>query len=721
MESLNIDIVQQINESLVAPNFNDVAFFSTEGELFRGGIWETSTRPSSHAEIKSNSSDLSNSQRPSPPCMQAAEIENSKILVSKVKESKKAATLRQRKSTPELRASPTAISDESFPMPSITKSLMKKGLHQHKSSDSLRSAFLNKSSVPFDINDHIGELHNLNLDTDFSKKGLEITDSKPTLAGTVKKWGSWYFKERVTTNTEDMGNKSANSSRLHRHASENFHDINLPKSFNNGTTANELLEQSSKDHIESKKSIKSKSKPVNAPIPHSFPPGILDSLSSHSGKSSNFSTSDKLNQDQHFSTPGESTVTPLNHPLATHSLENLISHENFSPRVKQSQSLQNLLAATSRPKDDDQKKIEHISKDEISTLAPVHIAAAEMSNPPIIKSKLGHEALITPKSTIPKSATVPSLLSTLLPSISKSESFPGTQSLSANDNITENGRKLNLADSLLKSPLQKDTYSSKKYATLHKSKSSIDRVRFGVNQSSIITNDHLTRTKSFGFVNNPGQSQIASKEVFDGNSESLSYTFPSLDQVPIELAGGSSNSTFVESPTFSVPLLAPPPPMRERTIAKRGSNDNLRRGTRKSSGNLTGSNIYASSHESRSVDSVIAVPIPASTATPYTYEQSLNDFLLETAAKFESTAIFDNLLLDQKRVNNSESYSSSSSVPTLDPKTHHNEETRSVTGSSITAGSVTAFNPSDPTVPAQPILSYRKGKPKRPSQGFKFF
>ncbi|CAH6721237.1 nucleus-vacuole junction protein 2 [[Candida] jaroonii] len=50
-----------IKESLVLPHWDDIVFYDTEGELFRGGIWDKSTRPHEHHHQKTESTSDSES------------------------------------------------------------------------------------------------------------------------------------------------------------------------------------------------------------------------------------------------------------------------------------------------------------------------------------------------------------------------------------------------------------------------------------------------------------------------------------------------------------------------------------------------------------------------------------------------------------------------------------------------------------------------------------
>lgn len=50
-----------IKESLVLPHWDDIVFYNTEGELFRGGIWDKTTRPNEHHHHKTESTSDSES------------------------------------------------------------------------------------------------------------------------------------------------------------------------------------------------------------------------------------------------------------------------------------------------------------------------------------------------------------------------------------------------------------------------------------------------------------------------------------------------------------------------------------------------------------------------------------------------------------------------------------------------------------------------------------
>jgi hypothetical protein len=239
---------------LVAPFYEDFALFSTVNEFFRGGLWDSSVRFQNPAEFESESvtSDVATEE---------TVVET--VIQPKVKErpldpKSSRSSLRHRKSTPDLRSSQSNIEiDESFNMPPLQSNMPRRGMHKHKSSDSLRPGFLD-SPYADPNNEFIGE-----------------TGSKQSLTNSVKRWGSWYFKN--SNEGTDLKRRTSNGSDIFKGG------ISSTQS-KKQSTKNLKLDQSSASPVNKRSSVKSPSissgsgKPVSAPAPHRFPPELLNAI-----------------------------------------------------------------------------------------------------------------------------------------------------------------------------------------------------------------------------------------------------------------------------------------------------------------------------------------------------------------------------------------------------------------------------------------------------------
>lgn len=240
---------------MVAPFYEDFALFSTVKEFFRGGLWDSSVRFQNPAEFESE---------PVPSDVATEETVVETIIQPKVKErpvdpKTSRSSLRHRKSTPDLRSSQSNIElDETFSMPPLKPNMPRRGMHKHKSSDSLRTRFLDSPYADHN-NEFIGE-----------------AGSKQSLTNSVKRWGSWYFKN--SNEGTDFKRRTSNGSDILKGGISSTQ----PKK---QTTKNSKADQSSASSpVNKRRSVKSPSissgsgKPVSAPAPHRFPPELLNAI-----------------------------------------------------------------------------------------------------------------------------------------------------------------------------------------------------------------------------------------------------------------------------------------------------------------------------------------------------------------------------------------------------------------------------------------------------------
>lgn len=668
----------------MAPFGDDFALFNTQAEIFRGGVWDPATRPTKSTKESLDSS-LSNPSIYTSSDMPIEAMEPT--YASPARKITKETKLRQRKSTPDLRSS-RDIDKEIEPMPSLPKNLIRKGLHKHKSSDSLRPAY-NKDHMPFDINDHIGELRRLKTNADLNEKpdrNIEKKmESKPTIANTMKRWGSWYFKD-LASSTDAVGIKVSGTSSTQSTTKDTPRRKSAP----------------SDSHRKPSKKLP-ESKPASAPVPHSFPSELLSSIENINNDSNKPSSLDKSN-----SMVMESHKTPIK--ISSIENPNSFQKERNGHRVKGTRSLYNLIGGSSSSllKEDKKNKNGTFDKQYEPTLNASEVHNQSSWNSVIEPQNLSWDNLDSNNDILSKSG---SKFKGHLPS----SATPHVNSYSEmNTEMIAVDLKANSLQSI-PLPLIPSTRNIE-------SRRAPSHVGSG-NGKTLDPHPLRSRAKSFGPLGHLEHPQYISPTGISDQEETTLLTAPALDQVPIELAGGTDIPAFDLESNFSVPLLAPPPRMHERTIAKRGSSDSLRKGTHKSSRDFSGKVPYAFSLESNSADSVIALPEPLSTATPYTYEQNLSDFLTETTAKFESSQLFDSFMLDQRQSNGPTTTTLSNQFPRAPHKQQSKRELQMETEPTRSTGDPENFlSKTSGKQPNgfPPVLSYRKVKPKQ-SQGFKFF
>lgn len=502
----------------------------------------------------------------------------------------------------------------------------RRGLHRHKSSDTLG---IPTGQAPFELSDHIGELRRLNT----VGSGKPISTTKPGITGTMKKWGSWYFKENGSEKPSRQSKQTLSST---------------TSSSQNGPRRQSAPTTSENGPQESECSIDDK--PANAPAPHKFPSEFLSSIG------------DKASEPKSKTMRRSSSIKSIASYKSTSTISDDSASISSKRKVKGSKSFYNLLGGSSskeaRKKNDEQT-------DAISDFAELPTLQYRKNSASNSYSSENRDSFMHSNSTS-KSASIDS----------------------------SNGSTRRLSEKSSNGSLQ--AQSLKKTPSHH--------------------------TTSFGSFEPPAsfmRNDLSSANSF--NDPPL-FSAPSLDEIPSELIQGNQKppADAIAEP-FQVPMLAIPPPMRERTISKRGSNDNIRSSRLHAKRSFSGKSDHFSGPSMSSNDllgdsSGIAVPDLVPAATAHTYEQGLTAFLQETSAKFESSQLLDNTSFDQykrrdgdgigggRRDFSQESLSKSIRVPSGE----HLQQTQSQ---------------QQPQPQQQPILSYRKVKPKNSqgTGGFKFF
>lgn len=246
----------QVNESLVAPFYEDFALFNTINEFFRGGLWDSSVR-------LQNPSDLDPEPAVNDIATEETVVEtviqpNIKQTPIEVKSSR--SSLRHRKSTPELRSSQSNIEiDGSFPIPPLKPNMPRRGMHKHKSSDSLRTEF---SDSPF-----------ANTSNDI----IDETGSKQSITNSVKKWGSWYFKNNIEGT--DLKRRTSDSSDIIKSGLSSIQPkLQIAKSSKPLPQSSSALPLKKRNSLKNSNVSSGSGKPVSAPEPHRFPPELLNSI-----------------------------------------------------------------------------------------------------------------------------------------------------------------------------------------------------------------------------------------------------------------------------------------------------------------------------------------------------------------------------------------------------------------------------------------------------------
>lgn len=203
-------IRESIKESLVFPNFEDIAFFNTRDEIYRGGIWDSTVRPNAF-DTNAESRDFPE-QEDSDTEVPSAEVISS---IDQSDESQ-SSTLRHRKTAPNLRHEPSA--ESLLTLPTTYQHILSKS--KTRSMDSLVAMGTNESSTSLEspVDPKSSPSTRKPVDNDFvfpepghastypptassfNEDGLKSHTATGTIIDTVKKWSGWYSKDRHNSN-----------------------------------------------------------------------------------------------------------------------------------------------------------------------------------------------------------------------------------------------------------------------------------------------------------------------------------------------------------------------------------------------------------------------------------------------------------------------------------------------------------------------------------------
>lgn len=697
---------------------DDLSFFNTEDEVFRGGIWDHTVRPDRPdrpMDVQSPTS-LYPPDAEGSPGLEATEILDSPVPASPItpqraSTSTSSTSLRHHKTTPDLRnSSPTnltTIADspnrQPFPKPYLKESF--------SSTDSLADDSQPKSS--FDINEHIGELSSTRT---LDSKAGPISDTKATIVETVKKWGwgNWYSKDRRNNNANTEEVKEAPALPPRRDvSSESLRRKStpvLPSKLNRKLSAK--TGSSTSRH---KERLLESNKPISAPIPHSFPPELMDAISSDQPNFPDVINNETINE-RAKPVPPVSRSKSMKESRRKSQSDWELRHEGDKIRKER----KSVSKASVKPTEDDPKH--HVNPSLKLLRKPT--AAAAITIPSAVDAD---SSGTSPSKSIriPKSRNN-SNVSSVSSSTSSSKSFnrgsymakrERTESRETNDiqegkepwEVKESKEVKNVDFEVKPEPKVEESDNDTVF-DMDGTNADIESL---ASKTSASTIHHHVKRKAVG---SGPRAHFKPRSIHQEDLDSIitatddaPLTAPVLDKAPTELA--SSDFMPMTGP-FAAPVLAPPP------LARRGSNENLRR-----SGE-TRTSPYAPVGETQHPGSVIAVPMPVSTAKSYTHDRSnFGDFLSESTSKFESASH-----LDQRDQPQQKEYSTSAHSASLahKPSAHRSSTIKRKPTTSMNHHQQTAPDsptPTTSTLPSeeqQPILSYRKGKSKQ-NQGFKFF
>lgn len=260
-------IREVFKETLVLPYMDDLTFFGTEGEFYRGGIWDKTVRPFNGALERSPSSKLDTKTGGS----SSASVKSEKTGNSSMMGESTATSLPRSKSLRHRNTTAMEVPSNSSEMmgpdldAEVPPELRDRSVNPRRDSTASSSSTTttSNSEQEFDIKQHIGELKGLS-NGDQQLEGSsppQNTMSKPAaLVGTVKKWSSWYFKERLGKSESTTG-FSVNAN---------------PEGEENDTADDGKRSTSLSSNEAVPPPLPTRPKP--APEPHHFPPELMSSL-----------------------------------------------------------------------------------------------------------------------------------------------------------------------------------------------------------------------------------------------------------------------------------------------------------------------------------------------------------------------------------------------------------------------------------------------------------
>lgn len=614
---------------MVLPFLDDIAFFNTDGEVFRGGIWDPSVRPERKFNADTSTADEESILPIATPVMEPTDFAESPIDIPTSPEDNlntSSANLRHRKTTPNLR---TYASDANMAMDNPPPLPTRATTEAHDPLDhSQRSSF--------DLNEHIGELP---LDAKLNK------DSKATIVGAVKKWGNWYL--RKNSNTQD----EAGSSQQPKPKTESNSDFLRRKS---SPSLASKQERAAFERQQRQQQRREAEKQLKAPKPHKFPVELMDSLDSPEARDHDPLPSKPVSRSKSLKEPRRSRNTWDSESAG-------VTDSVPDPEWNEKHSVNPSLSILKKP------------TSSAAITVPLQSQDNSGSSSPAIR----------------------------VPSYKKGSAVSSLSSSLSSHSSTEKERSI--------PPLPIDEVQS----TPHVS----EPVRTPVESTpqDIFDMDSAETTPAPATVKRSlTQHAVKRKAVGSGTSkhshskslDKIATATVSDDQPNPELDVKSSPKQRPENrPTsgssFTSPKLAPPLPMLERS-AQREKNFGDR------------DTPYLSEQLQLSQDGGNeSIPLPESAAAPHSHEKDLNDFLIDTANKF------DTLPPMQFQGPAPRSPPAKSKSPaTTSSATFANNRPASKNYDAPSSGISQSQNtPSSP----EPVLGYRKGKPKQQNQGFKLF
>lgn len=293
-------IREVFKETLVLPFMDDLTFFGTEGEFYRGGIWDQSVRPpqqddNEHTENIEENNEMINSRSTSIKSGLSNSNNGNETLRHRNKSFRPEDTTSSQtmigpdldsEIPPELRNRSSSNNSSDLRRDSLSSTSNKSS---ESSSDNLED---NGNNNEFDLKQHIGELKSFSSKRDLKRNSSDSNSptksksSQSTLVGTVKKWGSWYFKDRMGNNKFNNNNPHSDDGDGGNHDDESIGNDEFD--FENGTAIDDTGgDQQRRDREKSQSSTESKNsensqRPKPAPEPHHFPPELINSLNDKS-------------------------------------------------------------------------------------------------------------------------------------------------------------------------------------------------------------------------------------------------------------------------------------------------------------------------------------------------------------------------------------------------------------------------------------------------------
>lgn len=288
-------IRELFREGLVYPAWDDVMFFGTKDEFYRGGIWNTKDRPHQvetgwQSELRKPDAEESVSKLRHAANMPVELTRNTSAEVHEP------GTLRHRSTDgePLIDAEETPIHNdvESISGMSDGASILSRetGL---SSPQRARSTSRSTEDSDFRPDEHIGELRGFGYTPEPESQGgggnFNVQTAK-NLVGSVKKWGSWYFKEKIRKDGA-------------------------------GTTGSRTSEETISEQGSFTK---------QAPLPHEFPPELMHMITDPDPITNPYAPPPEMKLPQTYPLPGhESREPPVHDPPSTFAKRKPVESSEF--------------------------------------------------------------------------------------------------------------------------------------------------------------------------------------------------------------------------------------------------------------------------------------------------------------------------------------------------------------------------------------------------------